>query len=55
MSRTYWRVVAWASTTGVIVLCFMPGDDVPTPEFVNADKLMHALAFSLVTAGGVPA
>ena len=48
MSRTYWRLVAWASTVGVLLLCFLPSDNVPTPEVQNMDKLFHALAFFIV-------
>lgn len=48
MTARYWRLMAWASTVGVLVMCFTPAKSVPQHEVFQADKLFHVLAFLIV-------
>jgi glycopeptide antibiotics resistance protein len=48
MTARYWRLMAWASTVGVLVMCFTPGSSVPTQQIFQADKFFHVLAFLIV-------
>lgn len=43
-----WRLLAWASTIGVAVLCLVPGPDLPEAPVMSHDKVLHALAFFVV-------
>jgi len=45
MTRTRWKLFAWAGTLGVLVLCFLPGNDLPDVDALGADKLLHAAGF----------
>lgn len=44
-----WHLIALALTTGLLVLCFLPGDATPEAPMVNFDKAVHAIAFAAVT------
>lgn len=43
-----WRLLAWASTLGVILMCFLPSENVPDTGASGMDKVFHALAFFAV-------
>lgn len=40
--------LAWAWTILVLVLCLVPGDQLPKDPIVNADKLYHTACFGLM-------
>ncbi|MDA1195976.1 MAG: VanZ family protein [Planctomycetota bacterium] len=46
--QTAWRALAWLSTLGVLVMCFLPGDDVPSAGLAGLDKVLHFAAFFVV-------
>lgn len=48
MTTRSWRLLAWLSTAGVLVMCFVPGSGVPQHEVFKSDKLFHVLAFLIV-------
>ena len=48
MASNLWRLVAWASTVGVAVLCLLPGPNLPDAPVMSHDKVLHAVAFFVV-------
>jgi hypothetical protein len=49
--RNAWLALWLFGVTGVIVVCLMPGPDLP--DLHVSDKLEHALAFALLAASAV--
>ncbi len=40
--------LAWSWALVILILCLLPGDEIPKEQAVNADKVVHALFFALL-------